>query len=83
MTAAYLKGSPNDGIPSYRFADPRCTGKVRFESAVVANRAAKRRKHRTAYRCHLCGCFHVGPDNIEPIKNFRTSLIVREGDIQK
>jgi hypothetical protein len=79
MGAAYLKGSSADGIPSYRHADPRCTGKVRFESAITANRAAKRRKNRIAYRCNLCGHFHVGSDGPEPtLKAVKLGLVVIE-----
>jgi hypothetical protein len=78
--AAYLKGNSDAGIPTYRFANPQCTGKVRFESAVIANRAAKRKKHRAAYRCELCGCFHVGADTVEPVKKFKASLILNEAE---
>ena len=80
---AYLTGSAASGIPSYCSADPKCTGKVRFESAVIGARAAKRRGGRISYRCESCGGFHVGTDTIEPIRNVRQSLIVRESESVK
>jgi len=80
---AYLTGSAASGIPSYRSVDPRCTGKVRFESAIVAAWAARRRKGRKSYRCESCDGFHVGTDtHPEPIRNVGRSLIVRENTIK-
>lgn len=41
----------------------QCAGKVKFESAVLAHRAARRArltKVRTAYRCPHCGRWHIG-----------------------
>lgn len=83
MPAAYLKGSVEQGILSYRNANPGCTGKIRFESAAIAVRAAKRKRHRKAYRCEQCGYFHVGADTPEPTRSVKKWLIVRESELLK
>lgn len=57
--------------PIYVTARPReaerrlmgCTGKVRFESFSVANKAARRHSsvgRREPYRCSFCNGFHLG-----------------------
>lgn len=39
----------------------QCTGKVRFDSPVIAHRAHRRRgKGRSVYRCPHCGGWHFG-----------------------
>lgn len=40
-----------------------CEGKERFDSPVLARRAAKRKRGREHYRCKECGGWHVGQDN--------------------
>jgi len=57
MTAAHLKGM--DGLAVNRHANAICTGKIAFESAVVASVVA-RKKHLQVYRCDICGAFHIG-----------------------
>lgn len=37
-----------------------CIGKVAFDSAQIAWKAAGRKSGRIAYRCPFCGSFHVG-----------------------
>jgi hypothetical protein len=80
MPAAYLKGSVDAGIPTYRRASPGCTGKVQFDSAAIAARAARRKKHRTVYRCTLCNAWHVGADTPEPARKVKVALIRREAE---
>jgi predicted SprT family Zn-dependent metalloprotease len=45
----------------YRLA--ACEGKERFDSPILARRAAKRKRGRAHYRCKRCGGWHVGRDN--------------------
>lgn len=39
-----------------------CTGKIAFDSAIIANTVRRRRKgdNREAYRCENCGRWHLG-----------------------
>ena len=37
-----------------------CAGKVAYPTWGHADRAAKRRRGRTVYRCTFCGAFHFG-----------------------
>jgi len=79
MSAAYLKGgTKGTGVVPWIDPNPQCTGKVRFESAVVANKAARRRKNRVAYRCNRCGAFHVGADVPGTSRTFRVALVRSE-----
>ena len=77
MTAAYLKGS-GTGERVNKAIAALCVGKVRFDSAVVANRAARRRGNRRSYRCLACGGFHVGTGGNEPTRKHKDDLIKKE-----
>jgi len=40
--------------------DSMCRGKTKFESKVVSDRAARRRRGLVSFRCKYCGCWHIG-----------------------
>lgn len=44
-----------------------CTGKIKYDNGALAARARKlmgkrhsRQAHVSVYRCHFCGCWHLG-----------------------
>jgi hypothetical protein len=80
MPPAYIKAPTEGTLAIYVKANPFCTGKVRFESAVIARRAALRKKNREVYRCPACGGFHVSSGGIpEPSRaKLVKPLVVKE-----
>ena len=78
MPPAYLKGG--SGVAVNPNAGAMCTGKIRFESAIVAARAAARRRNRESYYCRICGGFHVGTNKFHGVGNARQArgLVVKE-----
>lgn len=57
-----------------------CQGKIKM-TAIVAKRAAKRRKGRHSYRCSVCRGYHVGNGKSGSIKRKRLSLKWDKGNI--
>ena len=55
---------PPSRAGSERFRVSACEGKVRFASAAIAYKVAKRRATRDrdgqAYHCEFCGGYHIG-----------------------
>ena len=65
MSAAYLKGPPVQRPTLARSI--KCSGKIAFDSAVVAQVVASRCRgwdaaRRQIYRCDDCGAWHLGTD---------------------
>lgn len=46
-----------------------CFEKVKFDGAVVARKAAKRKPGRMAYKCDHCHGWHVGSRAVGKVKN--------------
>lgn len=58
---------------------PGCTGKVAFQSAALANKAARRKSGREAYHCKHCGFYHAGSSKLNLSARDRRSRGEREG----
>ena len=78
MPPAYLLGPAVQRTSSVRPFS--CSGKVAFDSAVLAQLVATRRwfqEHREPYRCAHCGSWHLGTTRSGPVSIRERAALIR------